>query len=172
MTNSKGMHELGKVIIACETYITNGGKVLMHKRAENKKNFPGFWIGPGGHVDEEEDVLGAAIREVKEEVGIALDPHNIKLKVIAFHHHIDRNEVWVEYVFRATIPKEIAPKDSEEGVSQWIAIAEVLRMDNIFPPAKYHLDHILNDKPGILYNSSQWKGAQLYKICSERIGNI
>jgi 8-oxo-dGTP pyrophosphatase MutT (NUDIX family) len=99
----KKLHELGTLIAACEVYIVHNGKVLMHKRAEDKKKFPGFWIGPGGHVDQGEDVFTAAIREVKEETGITIDEKDIKLKVLAFHHHIDRGEVWVEYLYRATI---------------------------------------------------------------------
>lgn len=169
MTTSKQLYKLGQLIAAGETYIVHNGKVLMHKRADDKKKFPGFWIGPGGHVDEGEDALTMAIREIREETGVTVEPKDVKLKVLAFHHHIDRNEVWVEYLFRATIPAEQEIHDSTEGTSKWIKIEDLMVMDNIFPPAKYYLDHIVNDKPGILYNSSQWKDSQLVKVLSERV---
>ncbi len=166
---TRRLHELGNPIVACETYIVYDNKVLMHKRSGTKKKFPGYWIGPGGHVEEGEDVLTTAIREVKEETGVQLKPKNIKLKVLAFHHHIDRDEVWIEYLFRAAIPQSQKIQSTHEGKSQWIEIEELKALKNIFPPSKFYFDHILNNKPGILYNFSQWKDAQLVKVLSQRV---
>lgn len=163
------LHEVGQLIVACEVYIVHDGKVLMHKRAEDKKKFPGFWIGPGGHVDEGEDVLSAAMREIKEETGVLLESSKVKLKVLAFHHHLDRGEVWMEYLFRATIPGEQKIVSTPEGESKWIAVDELLTLDKVFPPSKYYFEHILNDRPGIMYNASQWRDAQLVKVQSQRI---
>src|SRR5574340_1379072 len=140
------LQEVGQLIVACEVYIIHDGKVLMHKRAEDKEKFPGFWIGPGGHVDEGEDVLTAAMREIKEETGVLLEASNVKLKVLAFHHHLDRGEVWMEYLFRATIPADQTIISTPEGESKWIPLNELLKLDRVFPPSKYYFDHILNDK--------------------------
>lgn len=166
---SKKLHELGQLIVACETYIVHQGKVLMHKRAERKSKFPGFWIGPGGHVEAGEDVLSAAIREVKEETGVDVEPMNVSLKVLAFHHHIDRGEVWIEYLFRAEIPEDQPVHSTDEGETAWVEIKELMTMDNVFPPAKYYLPHILDENSGIMYNSSEWKDAQLVKVLSEHV---
>lgn len=87
----KHLADFTKLIPAVETYIVYDNKVLMHKRALDKKKFPGYWIGPGGHIDEGEDALSAAVREVREETGVVVDESNIKLKVLAFHHYIDRD---------------------------------------------------------------------------------
>lgn len=163
------LHDLGKIQIACETYIVHDGKVLMHKRSETKEKFPGFWVGPGGKIDEAEDVLSAAIREVKEETGVSLDPKDVSLKVVAFHHHTDRGEVWVEYLFRAEIPANQEIISSSEGESSWISEEKVLSLDKLFPPSKYYLAHILDKNSGILYNSSSWENLELKKVFSERI---
>lgn len=165
----KRLHQVGKLIVACEAYIVHDGKVLMHKRAEDKKKFPGFWIGPGGHVDEGEDVLTAVIREVKEETGVLVKEKDVTLKVLAFHHHLDRGEVWMEYLFSAKIPSDQKVKSTAEGKSGWIKVDELMKLEKVFEPSKHYFDHILNDKPGIMYNYSQWKDAQLVKILSERV---
>jgi 8-oxo-dGTP pyrophosphatase MutT (NUDIX family) len=170
MAMPKRLHEVGQLIVACETYIVHNGKVLMHKRAENKSKFPGFWIGPGGHVDEGEDVLSAAIREIYEETGVILEPSQVTLKVLAFHHHLDRGEVWMEYLFRAEIPAEQSIHSTAEGLTAWLPIEEVLTMDQVFPPSKYYLGHILNSDSGIMYNASEWQDAQLVKVLSEHLG--
>jgi len=144
----------------------------MHKRDENKKIFPGYWIGPGGHVDEGEDVMSTAIREVVEETGVLLGEKDIELKVIAFHHHVDRGETWIEYLFRATIQSDQAVQNTIEGESKWIPIEELQKLQNIFPPSKYYLNHIVKNMPGILYNSSEWNNAELVKINSEHFDKI
>ena len=68
MANS--LSEAETLIPTVECLIVQNGKILLMKRSETSKNFPGYWIGPGGHVDENEDVLTAAIREVYEETGV------------------------------------------------------------------------------------------------------
>jgi 8-oxo-dGTP diphosphatase len=166
---SSKLHEVGQLIVACETYIVYQGKVLMHKRAETKAKFPGFWIGPGGHVEEGEDVLSAAIREIQEETGVTLQPEQISLKVLAFHHHLDRGEVWMEYLFRAEIPSDQPIHSTQEGETAWITIEELKSLDNIFPPSKFYLDHILDKNSGIKYNASEWKDTQLVRVLSERV---
>ncbi len=167
----KRLHELGQLIVACETYIVCNGKVLMHLRDQNKKKFPGFWIGPGGHVDEGEDVLTAAIREIKEETGVTLEPEQVTLKVLAFHHHLDRGEVWMEYLFRAEIPTDQPIHSTAEGETHWVPIKELRNLPNVFPPSKFYLDHILAQGSDIMYNASQWRDAQLVKVLSQRVGN-
>jgi len=49
------------------------GEFLLTKRSENK-SMPGLWESTGGSVTAGEDSFTAAIREVKEETGLSLDP--------------------------------------------------------------------------------------------------
>ena len=51
---------------------------LIQKRSENKKINPNKWSQTGGAVDCGETVIQAAIREVKEELGINLTKENIE----------------------------------------------------------------------------------------------
>ena len=49
------------------------GRFLLTKRSENK-SMPGLWESTGGSVAAGEDSFSAALREVREETGIVLDP--------------------------------------------------------------------------------------------------
>lgn len=166
---SKNLHEVGQLIVACETYVVFQDQVLMHKRAETKSKFPGFWIGPGGHVEEGEDVVSAAIREIKEETGVTLKPEEVSLKVLAFHHHLDRGEVWMEYLFRAEISKEQEIYSTNEGETKWVSINDLMSLENVFPPSKFYLKHVLDKNSGIMYNASEWENSTLVKVLSENI---
>ena len=60
------IHE--KIDYAADTYIVNGNTVLL--RMHDKS---GAWFPPGGHIELDEDPEEAAIREVKEEVGLQVE---------------------------------------------------------------------------------------------------
>jgi len=89
-----------------------------------------LWLQPGGHVDpEDETLLGAAMREIREETGIAATPITSSLVDIdihvfpgtgsqARHQHFD-----LRFAFVAAQP-EIG--DSEEILdARWVAMEEL-----------------------------------------------
>jgi 8-oxo-dGTP diphosphatase len=170
MNNPKRLHEIAQPIFTSEVYIMCEDEVLMFKRSETKKKFPGFWSIPGGHIDEGEDPLAAAIREVKEETGVIVTADNIRLKVVAMHHHLDRKEMYVAFAFVANIKKKAAlNSDSGEGIAYWVKKSEMIGKENVFEPIKYYFDHVLNGHPGVIYNMSEWKDSKLVKVLSETV---
>lgn len=172
MTHLKRLHEIAQPIFVAEVYIFSKNKLLMFKRSEKKKKFPGFWSIPGGHIEEGEDPLSAAIREAKEETGVSIDPKDICLKVVALHHHLDRGELYVSFAFMTTLNQNPSPLiNNEEGQGQWIKKEDAFLLDNVFEPVRYYFDHVLNDKPGIVYNNSQWENSKLVKVLSQTIDN-
>ena len=52
--------------------------VLLGQRKRGHVNMRGKWNGFGGKVESGEDILEAAIREVKEECGIIVNPSNVR----------------------------------------------------------------------------------------------
>ncbi|NEA35118.1 NUDIX domain-containing protein [Streptomyces sp. SID13031] len=65
-----------QVIPAAYVALRRGDQVLMLLRA-NTGYMDGFWALPAGHVEHGESVLAAAIREVREEVGVEIDPADL-----------------------------------------------------------------------------------------------
>lgn len=164
------LHEIGKVITVVEVYIVHDGKVLLQQRNLKSKRFPGYWTGPGGHVDEGKDVLTAAIREVKEETAVTIKETDTSLKAVAIHHHVDLGILPLCFIFLASIPSEQDVISAlEEGRSEWISLEKLKTLEKVFPPAKYYFDHVLNNKPGILYTNIQWKDSQLVKVMGQRV---
>jgi 8-oxo-dGTP pyrophosphatase MutT (NUDIX family) len=106
------------------------------------------WMVPEGHVERSENPMECAVREVKEETGVAIE-------VISFIHRELKNKdsVWVmppEYVFEQTIPasaeqeqhihidcvyvgvairKTLEVNYRETSGVQWIPLSKVWEMD-------------------------------------------
>jgi 8-oxo-dGTP pyrophosphatase MutT (NUDIX family) len=161
-STGKPIHDLGPVILGVEVYLEHDGKFLMHRRAADKPRWPGALLGPGGRIDEGEDVIASAVREVEEETGVTLEPGQVELKAVAIHHWRDRVETWVAFICLAKLTAD-PPKirDSNEGTSLWMTRAEIDSADKVFKPAKYYFDHVLGNRPGILYANLEWDNGEL-----------
>ena len=72
-------YELKKVSAVC--IIENHGKFLFVKRAHTGMA-DGFFMLPGGHVDKDESVLHATVRELKEELGIEVKEEDLEFKLV------------------------------------------------------------------------------------------
>lgn len=167
MTGTPSNTLTAPAIYTVDICIVHDDEVLMLKRSADKKAFPNCLAFPGGHIEQGEDPLAAALREAHEETGISIYTRDIQLKFIAMHTHIDRNETYMVFGFLATLadkPTRIMPNN--EGTLQWVDKQTLLTSKEVFPPVQYYCDHLLN-KPGILYNSSIWEQSTLRSVQSE-----
>jgi len=57
--------------VAVDCVIVKGGKALLVKRAHEP--FNGYWVLPGGHVEKGETIRDAAVREMREELGLDIE---------------------------------------------------------------------------------------------------
>ena len=55
-------------------FYTSNGEVLLQKRGADKQTFPNYWdVSVAGHVGAGEAIEEAALREVKEEIGLEIN---------------------------------------------------------------------------------------------------
>ncbi|MBU1008096.1 NUDIX domain-containing protein [Candidatus Dependentiae bacterium] len=64
-------------------------QVLLIKRVDSAKWYPGFFSFPGGKIDGNETVLLASIREVREELGVSLDPKGLSVVHVCHYRKED-----------------------------------------------------------------------------------
>jgi isopentenyldiphosphate isomerase len=58
---------------------TPDGRLLIQRRSLRKENHPGLWdISAAGHLSAGEDAMTAAVREVGEEIGLAIDASELR----------------------------------------------------------------------------------------------
>jgi ADP-ribose pyrophosphatase YjhB (NUDIX family) len=112
------------------------GGIVLNSRGEVAlvKNGPDFWGFPKGHVDEGEDHLAAAKREIEEETGLT------KLELIAplgvYERYRgtpdggdDREELKIiEMFYFRTDQEELKPIDAWNPEAKWVTQEEVADM--------------------------------------------
>lgn len=103
------MHRAVHVLV-----FNTAGDLFLQKRSESKDVQPGRWdTSVGGHPNPGEAVTEAARREMKEELGIDVDP------LIAAYDYIWRSDIETEWIHAFAVtyegPFKLCPDEIAEG---------------------------------------------------------
>ncbi len=100
------------------------GEWLISQRAANRPSFPLKWECVGGSVTAGEDSLTGAIRESKEEVGVALAPDMGQCVSSTVREHFqDIRDVWL-FTYDGEIDLANATTDEVAQV-RWMTVPEI-----------------------------------------------
>ena len=130
------------IVTLCFVKVDN--KILMINR--NKYPFMGMWNAVGGHVEEGEDVLAGAIREIKEEGN--LEVNDAKLVSISTWNYDDD----LIYVYVSNLPSSFDiskyPIKISEGIIDFKDIDWVLDEKNygIVPDLRIFINDIKHER--------------------------
>jgi 8-oxo-dGTP diphosphatase len=96
-------------------------QVLLQKAPNNKKIFPGFMNGIGGHLERGEDVKTGAIRELREEAGIECKDLALAGTIMI---DVEDEQGILLFVFSG---QEVYGKlmESDEGTLHWVKIKDL-----------------------------------------------
>lgn len=72
-------------------FLIRGDEVLLIRRPADARPFPGLFNGVGGHVERGEDILSAAIREVREETGLRVETLELRAVLSITHSQLNRD---------------------------------------------------------------------------------
>ncbi len=101
---------------------TRGEEVLLLKRAEHKKLWPGLYNAPGGHVERGETPVEAAARELAEETGLHADA--LTLRGLLMGDGVGELPGVLVFIFRARVSGDLHARNAE-GVPRWIPRSEL-----------------------------------------------
>jgi isopentenyl-diphosphate delta-isomerase type 1 len=113
-------HRISKVFL-----VNTNGDVLLQKRADHLALEPGLWaVSAAGHIDEGETYEDAAIRELKEELGVT----NLSLTEIGYYYQEEDGEQVRKRFNRIYVGKydgEVTPNPEEVSEVKWISKTEL-----------------------------------------------
>ncbi|MBP5605054.1 MAG: NUDIX domain-containing protein [Ruminiclostridium sp.] len=129
----------------------SAGQYLITQRSATKRTYPLMWECVGGSVLKGEDSLTAALREVREEVGIKLHPQDGK-KVLTQTRDFsggtrvnDINDIYL-FSYDGTIPLSEASTD-EVAQARWMPREEIIslyqngKMVSVIKDLSYFIDN-------------------------------
>lgn len=110
--------------------INNKKEVLLQKRSANKRFSPNKWALCAGHVDAGESLESAALRELKEEVGIDISLKDLKPFVEREFTIRDSNShiTYFYYIKLNLDEKEFIIQKEELSEVKWFDIDKVIDM--------------------------------------------
>lgn len=127
--------------------VTPDRKILLQRRALAKDNWPGKWdISVAGHVSAGETAVDAAIREAREELGLDLNPSELKhigtipeQFVLNGGTYLD-NEIHEVFLTRRIINFSALVLDPDEVAEvALVTLDELANYDLVPHPAEYAL---------------------------------
>jgi isopentenyldiphosphate isomerase len=120
------VHARGLLHRAVHVLVFNeAGEVFLQKRSQNKDTAPGAWdSSASGHVDAGEDYDGCAVRELREEIGLALARAPTRWLRLRACEETGNEFVWV-YREDDEGPFTLHPEEIERGA--WYRPAEIVR---------------------------------------------
>jgi 8-oxo-dGTP diphosphatase len=107
-----------KTILSVNVLIFSKGKLLLLKRAADKKIDPNLYAGIGGKVEPHEDYFSALFREVEEETGIK-ELKSIRLYSVTQNPYPPTDSEWVNLYFTASIDEPISIPKTSDGEFFW-----------------------------------------------------
>ncbi|MBS1810220.1 MAG: NUDIX hydrolase [Acidobacteria bacterium] len=114
-------HLTGSAWIVDETF---SHALLLHHGKLNK------WLQPGGHIEDDADMLSAALREAREETGVNVHPHSKVIFDVDIHEIPARPNEPAHFHYDVRfllIADRIAPLivTSESKDLAWVALEEI-----------------------------------------------
>lgn len=131
----KGVDYIGVGISAA--IVNEEGKFLFAKRGKKARNERGKWEFPGGGVEYGDTMRDTIIREIKEELGIIIEP--IEQLIPVDHILLDEKQHWITSVFISRIKKgkpSIMEAEKCDDI-KWFTLNEAVDLSLTNPTKKY-----------------------------------
>lgn len=118
-----------EVVHVVTAFLRSAGGILLLKRSQEVKSFPGHWAGVSGFLEEDEDPLLRARLEIHEETGISVAELVSSGDVV--YARGDRGPVWAVHPFLFEVDRRDVSLDWEHIEFRWIAPEELDKYETV-----------------------------------------
>ena len=123
-------------VVTC-LLVDDEDKLLILKRSDKVGTYKGLWSGISGYVEEGEEPIDTAFKEIREETGFTKDDVEFikKMSPVSFtDFHNDKNYNWniFPFLFKLTFEKKDKVNiDWEHSEYCWIAPSDVVKFETV-----------------------------------------
>ncbi len=143
------MEERLKLRVAVYIFLIKEDKILLGRRFNTGWQDGNYGL-PAGHLEKDETIIQALLRETKEETGV-----DVKLEDAEFVHIMHRKSIYVDFFFKAkkwTGDPKVIEEDKCDDM-QWFPLNDLPK--NIVPSVKFAIE---NYQKGLLFSEFQSEG--------------
>jgi len=135
-------------------------RVMLYRRRDSERNFPGLWAFPGGKVEIGETFVDAVFRELNEETGLSATGEILVLNSYCFG-----TSTGMTFGVRVASPKLGFGAEIKEPL--WVtSVADLERLDRI--PG---IDNHYHDLRRLLFDRQAWIDASSFNLTSDKYLN-
>jgi 8-oxo-dGTP diphosphatase len=131
------------VIPVTLAFVTCADAVLLLRVGPDRDRFAGLWTGVGGHVRVGENIRSAALREIREETGLAASDPELRA---VLHETGLLGRAHLLFVFVARVEQPQPLRECREGALAWFS-REQLPWDALVPDLRELLPLALRSGP-------------------------
>lgn len=129
------VHKYGLLFQAVHLWVVNSkSEILLQKRSDNLRNFPGKWdISAGGALVQGEELIDAVKKESFEEIGLSVDESKLKFigtisEQVVYNDYID-NGICSIYITHSDLPiDDFTKKQNEVQDLKWFPLMAFKKM--------------------------------------------
>ena len=110
--------------------LRDGDRVLLCHRSAGRRWYPDVWDLPGGHVDQGEDPKESLVRELREELGIAVKPPCLAPFTFASHTYESFRLLMPLFVCRRW---DGTPAPLHHAALKWVRPRDLIASRDDFP---------------------------------------
>ena len=146
-------HIHDKIDFTVEVFVVHNQKVLLRKHDKY-----GIWLSVGGHIELGEDPNEAAVREVKEEVGLDIEILDSRVfkgsdqkykelvsPVSLNRHNVSPTHEHVCLVYFAKSSTDQVVPEKTSDVWKWCSEEDVDQLDGISPNVSYYAKRAIKE---------------------------
>lgn len=125
------------IITAVAVIRRDDGRILLLKRRDDEKVYPGFYTFPGGKVEDNETITEALEKEVIEECGLKLKPGIVLIKEKAIGRPDGQTSKSLSFLCSVEDDTsiELDPKDFTDY--KWVNLEELRELEHVGIEAEF-----------------------------------
>ncbi len=113
------------------------GRILILKRSEREKVYPGCYTFPGGKVEGHDTISETLIREVKEECGLILKPGFVLIKEKSIRRPDGYTSKSLSFLCKAENPDDITLDKTDFSDYAWVNLEELKKLKHVGIEAEF-----------------------------------